>query len=54
MHMFPIKPSVAPFSQKFGGVLKYFAPVISIRCKNVKLQGQYEGKVQQQNLSPRG
>jgi len=43
MYMFPIKPSMASLSQKCGGVLKYFAPVISFRSKNFKPQGQFEG-----------
>jgi len=50
MYMFPIKPSMAPemahFHKKCEGVLKYFTPVISIRCKNFKPHCQFEGKIQ--------
>jgi len=54
MYMFPIKTISGAIFTKIWGRTKYFAPVISIRCKNFKLQGLFEGKVQQQNLSPSG
>jgi len=41
MYILPIKPQMAPelAHLKNGDVLKYFAPVISIRCKNYKPGG---------------
>jgi len=53
MYTFPIKPPITPemaHFQKMWGALKYLVPVISIRCKNFKPLGQFEGK---HNLRPR-
>src|SRR6218665_3233266 len=65
MYIRPIKPQMAPEMvrlKKIGGVLKYFAPVISIRCKHYKPGGKlklslganFKLRIGWHNLNPSG